>query len=100
MGGAFFGGSDTAERTKTNNCDVQDPNSLRFCHVVPPFRTMFKPMGMYPFPAGINVTAFLRGYPGWEFGAAYRVNTPIEAGPLTNTSIPTQLAEPQTMFRP
>jgi hypothetical protein len=44
-GRGFAFGSMTTERTATNNCtDLLDsnPNNLRFCERIPPFRTLFK----------------------------------------------------------
>jgi hypothetical protein len=90
----------TTERTETNGCHADSPNSLRFCHNVPPFQTMFKAMGMYPLPGGIQLSGNLQGYPGGSIGASYTVTSAIAGRPLTNTSISTQLVTPDTLFRP
>lgn len=99
--GAFFGGSVTTERTESNTCQVDNPNDLRFCHLIPPFRSMFKAMGMYPLPAGFRVSAFLQGYPGNALSSLYSVTGAIAGFPLTNNAtISTQLIEPQSVMLP
>jgi hypothetical protein len=98
--GAFFGGSVTTERTESNTCQVDDPNSLRFCHLVPPFRTLFKAMGMYPLPGGVNISAFLQGYPGPSLASTYSITSAIAGRTLTNTTISTTLVEPQSEVLP
>jgi hypothetical protein len=98
--GAFFSGSMTTERTESNTCHVDDPNNLRFCHQVPPFRTMFKAMGMYPLPGGVNVSGMLQGYPGPSLTSSYGITSAIARVPLTNATITTALIEPQSEVLP
>ena len=54
-GGGFVFGSVTVERSATNNCDVADPNELRFCDQVPPFRGLYKASTGYTLPYDVQL---------------------------------------------
>jgi hypothetical protein len=97
--GAFVFGGITTERTKTNSCDVDNPNDLRFCDRRPPFRTLYKASAGYTLPYDIQLSASLNAIPGNDIAANYRVTSAIAgltirpAGALT-----VNLVEPNTMF--
>jgi hypothetical protein len=97
--GAFFQGGLTTERTTTFNCDVDNPNSRRFCDVTPPFRYMWKASGSYPLPYGFAASGVWRILPGSSLGATYTVTSAIAGVPLTGGgSLSVQLVEPSTVF--
>jgi hypothetical protein len=71
-GGNVYGGIGTG-RQLTVNCEVDDPNSLRFCDqrdLGIPFLTQFKLSGSYPLPFGVQVSGTWQGYPGVPGGTA------------------------------
>ena len=97
--GAFFQGAMTTERTTTFNCDVDNPNSRRFCDQEPPFRYMWKASGFYPLPYDFGLSGVWRILPGASLGATYTVTSAIAGVPLTGGgSLSVQLVEPGTMF--
>jgi carboxypeptidase family protein len=72
-GGNIYGGVSTG-RMLTVNCDVPDPNSLRFCDqrgLAIPYVTQFKISGTYPLPLGVQISGNWQGYPG-TFGSTAR----------------------------
>lgn len=81
--GGFLLGSVTPQRTATNTCDVNDPNTRRFCDLTPVFRTMSKLSGSYPLPCDLLVSGILTMWPGASMGASYSVNSSIAGVPLT-----------------
>jgi hypothetical protein len=96
---AFIFGSVTTERSPTNGCDVDNPNSLRFCDNTPPFRTMYKLSGSYELPYAVQFSGIFSVMPGGSLGASYSVNSAIAGVPLTGGgTISVQLIEPNTMF--
>ena len=97
--GAYINGGVTTERSSTYNCDVDNPNSRRFCDNTPPFRTMYKASGSYPLPYAMTVSGVMRFLPGASLGASYAVTSAIAGVPLTGGgSLNVQLVEPNTMF--
>jgi len=102
--GAIIFGGVTTERTTTTTCEVDDPNQRRFCHTVPPFRTLVKASATYPLPYDVQVSASLLAKPGLNssgrsVGATYNVTSAIAGVPLTGGgSIAVQLIEPNTIF--
>ena len=65
-GGNVYGGMSTG-RQITVTCDVEDPNSQRFCdqrELDIPYLTQFKLAGSYPLPYGMQVSGSWQGYPG------------------------------------
>jgi hypothetical protein len=65
-GGTIFAGA-SWDRQIRIDCDVDDPNQLRFCDQSVfgmPFRTMFKVAGTYPLPYGVEVGGSFQSYPG------------------------------------
>lgn len=65
-GGTVYGGS-TIGRQLTSNCQVENPNSLRFCDLRDldiPYLAQFKVAGSYPLPYQIQLSGSWQGYPG------------------------------------
>jgi hypothetical protein len=107
LGRGFAFGSITTERTATNDCvDLEDsnPNELRFCDVVRPFRTLYKASAAYRLPYEIQIAGTFQARPGIPLGADYTVTSAIArangAPGLTGgvSSITVNLIDPTTMF--
>jgi hypothetical protein len=98
-GGTLYGGTSTG-RLLERDCDVDDPNGLRFCdesaHDVP-FRTGFKLAGSYPVPFGIRVSANLQSTVGNERAITYQVTRSLVPA-LTVPSVNVRLTEPGSLF--
>jgi len=65
-GGNIYGGVSTG-RLLTVNCEVDNPNSLRYCDqrdLNIPYLTQFKLSGTYPLPLGVQISGNWQGYPG------------------------------------
>lgn len=64
-GGSMFGGM-TVGKTVDVNCDVPDPNQLRFCDPTSyiPYQAVYKLSGTYPLPLGLQVSGTLQSNPG------------------------------------
>jgi hypothetical protein len=65
-GGNVYGGTSVG-RQLTRYCEVQDPNSLRYCDQTKldiPYLAQFKIAGTYPLVYGINISGSWQGYPG------------------------------------
>jgi hypothetical protein len=61
-----FGGVSTG-RTRSNTCEVEDPNQLRYCDQWQyniPYMTQLKLAGSYTLPWAIQVSGSLQSYPG------------------------------------
>ena len=100
--GFAFGGI-TTERTAVDNCtDLtnSNPNNLRFCQQVPPFRTLYKASASYRLPWDVQVGGSFQARPGIAVGADYAVTAAIAGRPLTGgvASITTQLVDPTQLF--
>jgi len=55
------------------NCEVDDPNSLRFCDqrdLDIPYLAQFKLAGSYPLPFQVQISGSWQGYPGVPSGTA------------------------------
>jgi hypothetical protein len=97
-GGFLFGGI-TTERTKTNSCDVDNPNDLRFCDRRPPFRTLYKASAGYTLPYDLQLSASLQAVPGNDISATYRVSNAIAGRTILPSGfVNVNLVEPNTMF--
>jgi|KBSSwiS6_1023812.scaffolds.fasta_scaffold01109_1 hypothetical protein len=71
-GGNIYGGASIG-RQLTSSCEVDDPNSLRYCDLRKldiPYQTQFKLAGSYPLPYGVQVSGNWQGYPGTVGGTA------------------------------
>jgi hypothetical protein len=100
-GGFVFGGI-TTERTATNNCaDLanSNPNNLRFCEQVPPFKAIYKASGSYPLVYGIQLSGSLQARPGLIYAANYTFNSAIAGVPLTGGgNLTVNLVDPATSY--
>ena len=102
--GFAFGGI-TVEREAADNCaDLTNPNSLRFCERVPPFRGLYKASAGYMLPYDVQLAGSFQARPGISIGSDWTVDNATLAGqglpPLTGgvSSITVNLVEPDTMF--
>jgi hypothetical protein len=71
-GGNLYGGVTTG-RQLTSSCEVEDPNSLRYCdqrELGIPYNTQIKLAGSYPLPYDIQLSGSWQGYPGTPGGTA------------------------------
>ena len=69
-GGNLYGGVTLGKQT-TRYCEVEDPNSLRFCdqsELDIPYLATFKLAGTYPLPYGVSMSGSWQGYPGVPTG--------------------------------
>jgi hypothetical protein len=69
-GANVYGGVSTG-RLLTVTCEVDNPNSLRFCDqrdLSIPYLTQFKISGAYPLPYGVQISGNWQGYPGVASG--------------------------------
>jgi hypothetical protein len=108
--GLFFGGV-TTERTAATDCDGSttatnardNPNALRFCDNVPPFRTLVKGSAAYTLPYDVQVSGSFIARPGSSVAANYTVTQAIAGRPIVGAtsgtpSISVNLIEPNTLF--
>jgi hypothetical protein len=84
----MFGGVTTDRRASTQ-CDGEgggsdpvgsgrdNPNRLRFCDSIPPFRTTFKASAAYSFPHDINLSGSFTAIPGPSVSANYQVTSAV-----------------------
>jgi len=107
----LFGGV-TTDRKATKECDGtttiattprDNPNGLRFCDAVPPFRTTFKLSGAYQLPWDTQLSGSYLATPGPSVNANYTVTAAIAGQPIIGstggaTTIAVNLAEPNTIF--
>jgi hypothetical protein len=121
-GGNLYGGTSIG-RQLTANCDVDDPNSLRYCDqrdLDMPYLTQFKLSASYPLPLGVSVSGNWQGYPGQPGGTARQdatydpaisrvIDTSLNANyvvdrtiipSLTQTSVTVPLIKPGTKYLP
>jgi hypothetical protein len=99
----FFGGI-TTERRATTSCDERDnPNGLRFCDAIPPFRTTVKASGAYQLPYDFQVSGTFIAAPGASINANYTVTAAIAGRTIIGstaggTTIGVNLIQPNTVF--
>ncbi|MEP7308940.1 MAG: hypothetical protein ABJA98_25835 [Acidobacteriota bacterium] len=94
LGGVSIG------RTLSSTCQVEDPNSLRFCDQSSsdvPLRTQFKLAGTYVLPYDIHIGANFQSQPGAEQSTTYAVVRSILPS-LTQTSVNVRLNEPGSTY--
>jgi hypothetical protein len=99
--GGFAFGSVTTDRLATNDCEVEnsDPNGLRFCERVPPFRGLYKASAGYPLPYDVQLSATFQLRPGNPISANYTFNSAIAGVALTGGGNRTvNLVDPTTLF--
>ena len=106
----LFGGITTDRRASTS-CDGDttattprdNPNGLRFCDAVPPFRTTVKASGAYTFPYDIQLSGTYAAIPGPSVSANYTVTSAIAGRPIIGStagaaSTVINLVQPGTVF--
>jgi len=93
----MFGGVTTDRRASTQ-CDGEgggsdpvgsgrdNPNRLRFCDSIPPFRTTFKASAAYSFPYDINLSGSFTAIPGPGVSANYQVTSAIAGRPIIGST--------------
>ena len=109
----LFGGVNTERRAQTecdgntsttNNGSGRDnPNALRFCDSVPPFRTTFKMSGAYQLPWEFQLSGTFMAIPGLPINANYDVTAAIAGRPIIGstanaTTVRANLVESNSMF--
>ena len=107
----FFGGI-TTERRASTDCDGSttalttardNPNGLRFCDSIPPFRTTVKLSGVYQLPWEFQMSGTFQSIPGASISANYDVNAAVAGRPVlgsqsNQTFVRINLVESNTMF--
>ena len=107
----LFGGV-TTDRRAVKECDGSttvgttprdNPNGLRFCDAVPPFRTTFKMSAAYQLPWDMQLSGTFLATPGPTVAANYTVTAAIAGQPIIGstggaTTIAVNLAEPNSIF--
>jgi hypothetical protein len=98
--GSLVAGGVSMGRTVTDNCTVDDPNALRYCHVSPPFMAgnQYKFIAAHPLPYGVQVSGTFVSTPGPLISANYTVSSAIAGVPLTVGSLSVNLVEPGTLY--
>ena len=97
--GGFVFGSVTIERSATNNCDVADPNDLRFCEQVPPFRGLYKVSSGYTLPYDVQLSGTLQFRPGGTIGSLYTFSSAAAGFPITGGgSLSATVVDPTTQY--
>jgi carboxypeptidase family protein len=109
-GGTVFAGA-SWDRQIRIDCDVADPNQLRFCDQSVfgmPYRTMFKVAGTYPLPYDVEISGSFQSYPGGSqdvdngeswLDVDYQLTRSILPG-LVQSSVTVPLIQPGTKFLP
>ncbi|MGH3119027.1 MAG: carboxypeptidase regulatory-like domain-containing protein [Gaiellales bacterium] len=109
-GGTVFAGA-SWDRQIRIDCDVADPNQLRFCDqsvLDMPYRTMFKAAGTYPLPYGFEIGGAFQSYAGGSqdvdnnehwLDVDYLVTPSVLPG-LVQSSVTVPLVQPGTKLLP
>jgi hypothetical protein len=98
-GGTLFGGTSTG-RVLQRDCEVDNPNSLRFCNdgdYSVPLQTSFKVAATYEVPGGLRLSAKFHSNPGGERAINYQVTRGL-VPTLTLTSVNVRLNEPGSEY--
>jgi len=85
------------------NSARDNPNALRFCDVVPPFRTTLKASAAYSFPWDVQLSGTFAAIPGPSVNANYTVTAATAGRTIIGkqagaNSIIVNLIQPQTVF--
>ena len=80
-----------------------NPNALRFCDAIPPFRTTVKVSGAYTLPYDFQLSGTFLAIPGDSINANYAVNATIAgrtviASTAGATTLNVNLIQPNTVF--
>jgi len=90
--------------TATPSANARDnPNGLRFCDSIPPFRTTFKMSAAYQLPWDFQLSGSFLSQPGVSVAANYTVTAAVAGRPIIGstaggTTIAVNLIEPHTVF--
>jgi hypothetical protein len=98
--GATFTAGTSTGRTSSVTCEVDNPNSLRFCDQTQydlPFQTLFKASGTSPLPYGFRVSAVFQSQAGSERSITYQVTRAL-LPQLTQASVNVRLNEPGSEY--
>jgi hypothetical protein len=98
-GALLFGGTSTGHSIATT-CEVDNPNSLRFCDEGQydiPLLTSFKLSGTIPLPYGFQLSTVFKSQPGTELNIGYQVTRAI-LPQLTQASVTVRLNEPGSEY--
>jgi hypothetical protein len=102
----MFGGV-TTDRRATTSCDERDnPNGLRFCDSIGPFRSTVKASGAYTMKYDVQVSGSFSSIPAGGIGANYTVTAAVAGRPAGSvigsvtgaTSTTINLIEPGSMY--
>jgi hypothetical protein len=107
-GGTQLQGGVTTGKLGENQCQVDDPNNLRFCDASYPLVAHYKLSGTYPLPFGFRLSGLFQSIPGTQssrdggnvgkdLNVTYSVGRAI-APSLTQTTVNVKLNEPGTVF--
>ena len=99
--GATINGGVSVGRTHQNNCDVFNPNELRFCDTSLydiPWQPTYKINGVYPLPFGIRFSGVFQSAL-FEYSDTYLINRTVAPG-LVLTSVTPNLDPPGSTFYP
>ena len=109
----LFGGITTDRRavidcdgntsTAGNGSPRDNPNALRFCDSIPPFRTTYKLSAAYQLPFEFQWSGSFISTPGPSVAANYTVTAALAGRPIVGstagaTTIPVNLIESNTVF--
>ena len=100
-GGTLIAGMSSG-LTRGDNCEVEDPNSLRFCdqnELAIPFDKNFKLAGSYPLPWDISASAVFQSVPGLPRNIT-DVVTRAQVPALTLSSVTVPLSAPGEQYLP
>jgi hypothetical protein len=98
-GGSVFGGW-SADKTVSENCEGENPNTLRYCNQSElgiPFRSDFKLAGAYPLPLDFQVGASLQSYAGGPLNVTWSVPANLFPGGRTQ-SVTVSLIPPGSKY--
>ncbi len=89
--------------TSTGNTARDNPNSLRFCDNIPPYRATYKMSAAYQLPWEFQVSGTYLAIPGASINANYTVTAALAGRPLVGSqagtpTIAVNLIEPNTVF--
>ncbi len=101
--GTQLQGGVSSGRVHDTECQVDNPNNLRFCDRPYPFQTQFKLSGTHPLPYGFRVSGLFQSLPGTQaardagnvgedFNVVYSIGRAIAPG-LTQPTVTIRLNE-------
>jgi hypothetical protein len=101
QGGVTVNGGVSVGRFSNNQCDVFNPNQLRFCDTSPydiPWQPTYKVNGIIPLPYGIRLSGVFQSAL-FAYSDTYLINRTAAPG-LVLTSVNVQLNPPGSTFYP